>query len=316
MKMKLFAITTSLALLVSLVVPTTYNKQFAFAAPFRGSLGKFNIDNVNSSDYVVCATSCHAQPAYRLVVEVPGHGASGVAIFIKTANGYTDHANVNTSMITGIARWTFKIPQNQGNWVQVCDISETRPYCVKYSTTGSDMLVSLSAVAYQLTVEVPFHPFGASTLDISITTKNGYTDHANVPAAGVATWTFNIPQNQGNWVKVCINAGILNHAYCHTYQATGKNMLVSLSIVAYQLTVTVPFHPFGASTVDIYITTKNGYTDEATASTAGVSTWTFNIPQNQGNWVQVCVNFSPNCHKYETSGSDMSVLFREALASP
>src|SRR5215831_10366313 len=221
MKMKLFAMALSLALLISLVVSTLYSKQFAFAAPFHGSLGKFNIPNVNSSGYVACITSCHvgnniqAQPAYRLVVEVPTYGASAVDIFIQTANGYRDHANVKTSMITGVARWTFKIPQNQGNWVQVCDVSGTRPYCVKYSTTGRDMLVSISAVAYQLTVKVPFHPFGASTLDISITTKNGYTDHANVPAAGVATWTFNIPQNQGNWVQVCVNAGILNHAYCH-----------------------------------------------------------------------------------------------------
>jgi hypothetical protein len=152
--------------------------------------------------------------------------------------------------------------------------------------------------------------------DISVTTKNAYTDDANVPAAGLAMWTFNIPQNQGNWVQVCVNAGILNHAYCHRYQTTGRDMLVSLSPVAYQLTVKVPFHPFGASTVDISVTTKNGYTDEATVSAAGVATWTFNIPQNQGKWVEVCVNFSLNCHKYETSGSDMSVLFREALATP
>jgi hypothetical protein len=225
MKIKVIAMATLLASLVVL----TQSKQDAIAD---------NIHSGNSSDYLLCATACHvynnihAQPAYRLAVKVPIFGAA-TAISINTANGYTDHVNVNTSMAsTGVATWTFNIPQNQGNWVQVCHNSETlRGNCIKYATTGRDMLVSLSPVAYQLTVKVPFHPFGASTVDISVTTKNGYTD-------------------------------------------------------------------------------------EATASAAGVATWTFNIPQNQGKWVEVCVNFSPNCHKYETSGSDMSVLFREALASP
>lgn len=34
---------------------------------------------------------------------------------------------------------------------------------------------------YLLTVNVPSHPFGTSTIGIFITTKNGYTDQANIP---------------------------------------------------------------------------------------------------------------------------------------
>src|SRR5215472_7672020 len=37
---------------------------------------------------------------------------------------------------------------------------------------------------YLLTVYVPSHPFGTSTVGISITTENGYTDQANIPTAG------------------------------------------------------------------------------------------------------------------------------------
>src|SRR5215471_9162830 len=58
--------------------------------------------------------------------------------------------------------------------------------------------------AYQLTVNVPSHPFGTSTVGISITTANGYTDQADVPTAGGSSHTFNIPQNQGYSVQVCV----------------------------------------------------------------------------------------------------------------
>jgi len=163
--------------------------------------------------------------------------------------------------------------------------------------------------AYRLTVHILSHLPGASTVGVYVTTKNGYTDQANVPTTGIASWTFDIPQNQGNWVQVCSN-------YCLKYEATGKDMSVSLSPVAYRLTVNVPSHPFGASTVDIFITTKNGYTDQANVPTTGIASWTFDIPQNQGNSVQVCVNYSPSCHKYKVTGMDMSVSFREAMASP
>ena len=64
--------------------------------------------------------------------------------------------------------------------------------------------------AYRLTVNVPSHPFGTSTVDISITTANGHTDQANVPTAGGLSYTFNIPENQGKSVKVCVKPGNLS----------------------------------------------------------------------------------------------------------
>ena len=79
---------------------------------------------------------------------------------------------------------------------------------------------------YQLTVNVAPYPFGTSTVGISITTAKGYTDQANVAAAGLASWTFNIPPNQGNWVRACIkseNPSNLTELNC--------NMAVSLSPV-------------------------------------------------------------------------------------
>ena len=62
---------------------------------------------------------------------------------------------------------------------------------------------------YQLTVKVPSYPFGTSTLGISITTANGYTDQASIAASGVTSWTFNIPASQGSSVRVCVNSTIL-----------------------------------------------------------------------------------------------------------
>jgi hypothetical protein len=85
---------------------------------------------------------------------------------------------------------------------------------------------------YLLTVNVPSHPFGASTIGISITTENGYTDQANIPTAGNPSWTFNIPPNQGNSVQVCVNSGDLSEENCHIYKTTGSAMSVSLPAVS------------------------------------------------------------------------------------
>ena len=85
---------------------------------------------------------------------------------------------------------------------------------------------------YQLTVTVPSHPFGTSTVGISITTANGFTDQANVATAGGASWTFNIPSNQGNSVLVCINSANSSGQNCHTYNTTGTDMSVSLSAIS------------------------------------------------------------------------------------
>ena len=81
---------------------------------------------------------------------------------------------------------------------------------------------------YLLTVDVPSHPFGTSTIGISITTENGYTDQANIPTAGNPSWTFNVPPNQGNSVQVCVNSGALSQENCHIYKTTGSAMSVSL----------------------------------------------------------------------------------------
>src|ERR1700739_1974396 len=177
--------------------------------------------------------------------------------------------------------------------------------CHLVSNSGYSQVQS----AYRLTVHILSHIPGTSAVNIFITTKNGYTDQANVATTGITSWTFDIPQNQGNGVRVC-------SYYCVIYEATGKDMSVSLSPVTYRLTVNVPSHPFGASTVDIFMSTKNGYRDQANVAITGIASWTFDIPQDQGNSVQVCVNFSPSCHKYKVTGRDMLVSFREALASP
>jgi hypothetical protein len=85
---------------------------------------------------------------------------------------------------------------------------------------------------YLLTVYVPSHPFGTSTVGISITTEDGYTDQANIPTAGNPSWTFNIPPNQGNSVQVCVNSGALSQENCHTYKVSGANMTVALPAVS------------------------------------------------------------------------------------
>ena len=70
---------------------------------------------------------------------------------------------------------------------------------------------------------------GTSTLGMSITTANGYTDHANVGVSGVTSWTFNIPSNQGSWVRVCVNSDNSSGENCNTYNTSGTDMSVSLS---------------------------------------------------------------------------------------
>ena len=85
---------------------------------------------------------------------------------------------------------------------------------------------------YLLTVNVPSHPFGTSTIGISITTENGYTDQANIPTAGNPSWTFNIPPNQGNSVQVCVNSGASSDENCNIYKTTGSSMSVSLPAIS------------------------------------------------------------------------------------
>ena len=100
------------------------------------------------------------------------------------------------------------------------------------SNTNSNSSDSEAQPAYGLTVNVPSHPFGVSTVGISIRTENGHTDQADVPTAGGSSHTFNIPKNQGKWVQVCVNSGQLSTDNCHTYEITGSDMSVSLSAVS------------------------------------------------------------------------------------
>jgi hypothetical protein len=97
------------------------------------------------------------------------------------------------------------------------------------SDTGSSDTGGSGQAAYRLTVNVPSHPFGASTVGMSIKTANGYTDQASVPTAGGSSYTFNVPKNQGKSVQVCVNSGTLSHDICRTYEAIGNDMSVSLS---------------------------------------------------------------------------------------
>src|SRR5215472_2488796 len=89
-------------------------------------------------------------------------------------------------------------------------------------------IASVGDAGYQLTVNVPSYPEGTSTLGISVTTADGYTDNANVAASGVTSWTFKIPTNQGR-VRVCVNLDISSGETCKTYDTTGADMTVSLS---------------------------------------------------------------------------------------
>lgn len=96
---------------------------------------------------------------------------------------------------------------------------------------------------------------------------------------------------------------------CHLSRSSGSGN--SSVQAAYRLTISVPSQPLAGSTLGISITTENGHRDQANVPTAGGSSYTFNIPRNQGKWVQVCVNSSnrstDKCHTYETTGSNMSV---------
>ena len=111
-----------------------------------------------------------------------------------------------------------------------CHLSSNSDNANSGSSSGSSDTGSSGQTAYRLTVNVPSHPFGASTVGMSITTANGYTDQANVPTAGGSSYTFNIPKNQGKSVQVCVNSGALSHDICRTYGATGNDMSVSLSV--------------------------------------------------------------------------------------
>jgi len=84
---------------------------------------------------------------------------------------------------------------------------------------------------YSLTVNVPSHPFGESSVNIGIRTENGYTQSVNVGTAGGASYTFNIPADQGNSVQVCVytGLGIVRGQNCRTWIASGNDITVNQS---------------------------------------------------------------------------------------
>jgi len=112
----------------------------------------------------------------------------------------------------------------------VCD-----PNCHVSSNSGGNnggSSITDAQPAYQLTVNVPSHTSGTSTVDISITTANGYTREADLSGAGDLSYTFNIPENQGKLVQVCAKSGNLSIKNCRTYETTGSDMSVSLPVIS------------------------------------------------------------------------------------
>jgi len=87
---------------------------------------------------------------------------------------------------------------------------------------------------YSLTVDVPRHPFGKSSVNVSIKTANGYTDFRSIDTAtsGTPSAVFDIPPNQGDSVQVCVDSGIISSLLdrtCQNYSVSGGNMRVSQS---------------------------------------------------------------------------------------
>jgi hypothetical protein len=84
----------------------------------------------------------------------------------------------------------------------------------------------------------------------------------------------------------------------------------------YNLTVKITGHNFGVS-VYVKITTEKGYNAGGWIRTAGKPSASFNVPTDQGNNVQVCVQnaidlytrsiLGTNCQRFNTTGADMVV---------
>jgi hypothetical protein len=88
---------------------------------------------------------------------------------------------------------------------------------------------------YSLTVYVRSHSFGVSSVEITIQAANGYSDSQNVSTQGGASWTFNIPPNEGNSVKVCAHEGIVSYALgnaCYNFNVNPNGGSQSVTINA------------------------------------------------------------------------------------
>jgi hypothetical protein len=110
----------------------------------------------------------------------------------------------------------------------VCD-----PNCHVTSNSGGSNSGTNSTEtqpSYRLTVNVPSHPFGVSTVGVSIATESGHTDQASVPTAGSSSHIFSVPKDQGKWVQVCVNSGNRSLDTCHTYETTGSDMSLKIGL--------------------------------------------------------------------------------------
>jgi hypothetical protein len=193
MRMKVLAMATSLSLVLTLGALTTLHTPLASATSLitsRLTPDFFNIEGDNSGS---------------------GNG-SGYIVCNPNCHLSTNSDNANSG-----SNGNSGSSSNSGS-------SDTGS-----SDTGSSDTGSNGEAAYRLTVNVPSHQFGASTVGMSITTANGYTDQTSVPTAGGSSYTFKVPKNQGQSVQVCVNSGTLSHDICRTYEATGNDMSVSLS---------------------------------------------------------------------------------------
>jgi hypothetical protein len=128
-------------------------------------------------------------------------------------------------LIESLLNPDFDIQSGNSSGSIVCD-----PICHVSNNNGGSSITDAQP-AYRLTVNVPSHPIGTSTVDISITTANGHTDEVNLSTAGDLSYTFNIPENQGKSVQVCVKPGNLSIHNCHRYKTTGSDMSVSLPAV-------------------------------------------------------------------------------------
>src|SRR5215831_15165123 len=130
-----------------------------------------------------------------------------------------------------------------------------------------------------------------SALGILITlhTQFAFADHL---IGSLLRTDFNIQSNGDNsgYIVCDPNCHLATNTNTNTSAYSHTNSSDSEAQPAYGLTVNVPSHPFGISAVGISIITENGHTDQASVPTAGGSSHTFNIPKDQGKWVQVCVN--------------------------
>jgi hypothetical protein len=69
-------------------------------------------------------------------------------------------------------------------------------------------------------------------------------------------------------------------------------------------------HNNGLYYYNISVQTENGYSASQAVYTAGGASWTFGIPPNQGNSVQVCFAqgiIGSNCQRFNVNGGDIAV---------